>query len=69
VTALQTPLMTVLDAALAVLPTFDVEMPGHHGVVLETIKRGEDDKEVGEKTVILRMYEGIGGKSKGRLNM
>lgn len=54
---------------MAPLPTFELNLPGHHGVVLETIKRGEDDEAGQDKTVILRLYEGIGGKSKGELTV
>lgn len=43
------------------------------GIVLDTIKRGEDDSfegtTSGEKTVILRLYEGLGGRAKGRLSL
>jgi alpha-mannosidase len=40
------------------------------GVIVETIKRGEDDF-VGEarKTVIIRMYDSFGGRTSGRLKM
>jgi len=62
-------LTIVLDGGVAALPTFELNLPGHHGVVLETIKRGEDDEAGQDKTVILRLYEGIGGKSKGELTV
>jgi hypothetical protein len=35
---------------------------------LETIKRGEDDKE-GIKTIILRMHESFGGRARGTIEM
>lgn len=35
------------------------------GVVLDTVKRGEDDEVKNERTVILRMYESLGGRAKG----
>jgi alpha-mannosidase len=39
------------------------------GVVLDTVKRGEDDETKGEQTVILRMYESLGGRAKGTINL
>lgn len=47
------------------------KLHGAPNVMLETIKRGEDDKwtEDGEKTVILRLYEHFGGHAKATLNM
>jgi alpha-mannosidase len=39
------------------------------GVVLDTVKRGEDDEPKGERTVILRMYESLGGRAKGTVNL
>lgn len=40
------------------------------GVIVETIKRGEDDF-VGEtrKTVIIRMYDSLGGRTSGTLKL
>lgn len=40
------------------------------GVIVETVKRGEDDF-VGEarKTVIIRMYDSLGGRTSGRLKL
>jgi alpha-mannosidase len=39
------------------------------GIVFDTIKRGEDDEPKGERTVILRMYESLGGRAKGTVNL
>jgi alpha-mannosidase len=39
------------------------------GVVLDTIKRGEDDESDGARTVILRMYESLGGRARGTVNL
>lgn len=47
--------------------------PLSRGIVLETIKRGEDDDfssaNAGEKTIIMRLYEGLGGRARGRLSL
>lgn len=51
-------------------PTFAVSGEGSDGIVLETIKRGEDDVEGGKgKSVVLRMYENAGGRAKGTLSL
>ena len=44
---------------------------GAPNVMLETIKRGEDDKWTGdgEKNIILRLYEHFGGHAKAALHM
>ncbi len=45
---------------------------GAPSVILETIKRGEDDfgnKGTNTKTVVLRFYESLGGRSRGVLKM
>ena len=44
---------------------------GAPNVMLETVKRGEDDSWTGEgeKTIILRLYEHFGGHAKATLNM
>jgi alpha-mannosidase len=51
-----------------------IELDGDDSVILDTVKRGEDDKEFGtyksngaEKTVVLRLYEAVGGL--GRANV
>lgn len=54
---------------------FDISGPQSRSIILETIKRGEDDdfaaagEDGGKKTVILRLYESLGGRSKGTLRM
>ena len=50
-------------------PSFSLS--GARNVVLETIKRGEDDDFEGghRKTIILRVYERLGGHAMARLNM
>lgn len=69
-------LTIVLPRGLHTIPTFDLNIKGDHGVVLETIKRGEDDFDAGYtvnrhagRAVILRLHEGIGGAARGTLNM
>lgn len=66
----------MLERGLKPLPMFKLEIKGDHGVVLETIKRGEDDFEAGYtvdrhagRTVILRLHEGIGGAARGTLTV
>jgi alpha-mannosidase len=44
---------------------FSIEDDRAAGVVLDTVKRGEDDETRNERTVILRMYESLGGRAKG----
>jgi alpha-mannosidase len=44
---------------------FSIEGDRAAGVVLDTVKRGEDDETRNERTVILRMYESLGGRAKG----
>jgi hypothetical protein len=43
------------------------------GIILETIKRGENDdfssQGTGQKTIIMRLYEGLGGRARGRLSL
>ncbi len=51
------------------------KVTGSDGIILDTIKRGEDDEDVsrGElpkrkgQSVILRMYDSLGGKCRGKL--
>ena len=37
--------------------------------MLETVKRGEDDKDGEAKTIILRLYELYGGHARATLKM
>lgn len=37
--------------------------------MLETVKRGEDDKDGEAKTIILRLYEHYGGHARATLKM
>lgn len=37
------------------------------GLVLDMVKRGEDDEKMGEENVILRMYDSFGGLVRGRV--
>jgi len=53
-----------------------ISLTGSKSLVLDTIKRGEDDEDVsrGEfpkragKSIILRIYEALGGKSRGTIH-
>jgi hypothetical protein len=58
-----------LAKAVSDLPQFKIDGPQSSGIILETIKRGEEDTDKGNKTVILRMYEAVGGKARGSLDM
>ncbi len=52
--------------------TFDISGPQSTGIILETIKRGEDDdlsSRASEKTIIMRVFEGLGGRARGVLNL
>ena len=50
-----------------------IRLAGSHSLILDTIKRGEDDEDVsrGElpkrngRSIILRVYDSLGGKSEG----
>jgi alpha-mannosidase len=61
------------EASLAEAKTPPVRLTGDPALVLDTIKRGEDDEDVsrGElpvkkgKSVILRIYDSLGGRAKG----
>lgn len=46
-----------------------ITLSGARNVVLETIKRGEDDDNEGTKTVIVRLFEQYGGRGRAVLNM
>jgi alpha-mannosidase len=62
-----------LGHPLAHKPPFRLE--GTHNVILETIKRGEDDINLPKKkkrtgsTIILRLYEAYGGQGTTRLRI
>jgi alpha-mannosidase len=53
-----------------------VRVSGSKSLVLDTIKRGEDDEDVSRgdfakrsgQSVILRVYESLGGKSRGKIH-
>jgi alpha-mannosidase len=57
--------------------TFDnpIKLTGNSSLVLDTVKRGEDDEDVGRgelrkrkgKSVILRIYDSLGGTSRGTI--
>lgn len=38
-------------------------------IILEAIKRGEDDEERGAKTLVLRLFESQGGRARGTLEL
>lgn len=39
--------------------------PSARNVMIQAVKRGEDDVEKGETTLIVRLYEQFGGHAKG----
>lgn len=53
-----------------------VRLSGSKSLVLDTVKRGEDDEDVSRgdfakrngQSVILRVYESLGGKSRGKIH-
>jgi alpha-mannosidase len=46
------------------LPTFTVSGAKKGGIILETIKTAEDSD-----AIVLRLYEALGGRGKGNLEM
>lgn len=48
---------------------FNVIGKGSETIVLETVKRGEDDEARGERSVILRLFESMGGRTRGKVQM
>lgn len=54
---------------------FPVALTGDENLVLDTVKRGEDDEDVGDgelpvrggRSVIVRVYESLGGRGRGRV--
>lgn len=54
-----------------------ISLNGNPALILDTIKRGEDDEDVsrGElpkrngKSIIIRIYESLGGKARGTLKL
>ena len=51
------------------LPTFSVSGSAANGIIVETIKRGEDDDRDGTKSIVCRLYEAKGGRARGVLKM
>lgn len=67
---------TPIESTLALLYSpFRITGPGSEALILDTVKRGEDDEDVsrGElpkrsgRCVIVRIYDSMGGRVKGRL--
>jgi alpha-mannosidase len=61
-----------LEASLLAKSKITITGPRSRGIVLDAIKRGEDDNFDGSaspKTLILRLYEGLGGRARGRLTL
>lgn len=52
-------------APVTVIPTFDLVDEQGKGIVVETIKLGEDD----DQCVVVRLYESLGGRARGVLRM
>ena len=54
-----------------------ISLQGNPALILDTIKRGEDDEDVSRgdlpkrkgKSIILRIYESLGGKARGVLKL
>lgn len=45
------------------------EIGGSESIILDTVKRGENDEKLGETTIIIRLYESLGGRSRGILQL
>jgi len=58
----------VVNGKATDLPSFKVTGSDAKAIQLETIKRGEDDKE-GIETIILRIHESFGGRAQGAIEM
>jgi len=43
--------------------------PDKDSVIVDAVKRGEDDEKNGVRSVIVRMYETLGGRSRCALNL
>ena len=43
--------------------------PDKDGVIIDAVKRGEDDEKNGQRSIIVRMYETLGGRSRCTLNL
>ncbi|KAI1501770.1 glycosyl hydrolases family 38 N-terminal domain-containing protein [Biscogniauxia marginata] len=64
------------SADLSALSTHPVQLTGDESLVLDCIKRGEDDEDVSVdsviprrkgKSVIIRIYDSLGGRSRGKI--
>ncbi|WOO86295.1 Alpha-mannosidase [Vanrija pseudolonga] len=55
--------------SLAAASSFAVVGPNADSIILEAIKRGEDDDERGAKTLVLRLFESQGGRARGTLEL
>jgi alpha-mannosidase len=49
--------------------SISVTGPQAKGILVDNVKRGEDDQKLGTRSVILRMFEGQGGRATGTLRM
>jgi alpha-mannosidase len=66
---------TVGDGVAAAVEELNIRLIGDESLVLETVKRGEDDEDVsrGElpkrkgRSVVLRVYDSLGGQSRGTI--
>nr|XP_019002605.1 uncharacterized protein I203_05090 [Kwoniella mangroviensis CBS 8507]OCF66066.1 hypothetical protein I203_05090 [Kwoniella mangroviensis CBS 8507] len=48
---------------------FELAGPRSYSIILDAVKRGEDDETSGKKTVVLRMFESQGAKAQGVLRL
>lgn len=64
VTMRTVPASSKLDAL-----TSPFRIVGAESVVLDTVKRGEDDDDVRHTSVVVRMFESLGGRTSGTLEM
>ncbi|KAK1672846.1 glycosyl hydrolase family 38 domain-containing protein [Colletotrichum godetiae] len=69
------PLLKVGRGGDGAAGRFPVALTGDENLVLDTIKRGEDDEDVGDgelpvrpgRCVVVRVYESLGGRGRGRV--
>lgn len=62
---------TVVSNAKTLMESMDLRIIGSNssGIIIDTIKRGENDEQDGPKTIIVRMYESLGGRTRGFLEL
>lgn len=70
-------LQFINDVSIRTVPnltsTSALETPFHiegcESIILDAVKRGEDDEKLSRRTIIVRMFESLGGKTRGVLRL